>query len=232
MKVIKIAFIFIASVMLLMSLTSCENAGTSSEINSTASEAASIMESSKPESSSSELNSSEASSEASELSSEAPLSSMAGDSDLIEIGEDLNFVPEPETSDDAFKEAFKSNPIDEAYSDAISMAASSSMILESYDNATSQWKRMVEIAYASALEVAPDAEALTAAQDEWNASLSMNIEDIRAEINENDPDSQYYVLQKIMLYYRERAAALCEVYYQANGSLPSFEEAMSTEAKG
>lgn len=149
------------------------------------------------------------------------------------------------TPEGKFDEAFETgNPITEQLQEDLGMAASPSAIVRAYTDATHHWQSLIGIAYYDALAVLPDEEAasLEAEQAQWESEIQGKIEAIQAQAAQDYPgdetgsttgEGQIWAASEICALYKERAQALCQAKFEADGIMPDFSDAMpNTEAMG
>ncbi len=70
-------------------------------------------------------------------------------------------------------------------------------------------------------------------EQDWDANLDGEIEKIRAEAEERGTnEASLSAAKEIVLLYRRRVMALCEVKFEAGGALPAFPEGDEVSAVG
>ncbi|WP_369298522.1 hypothetical protein [uncultured Neglectibacter sp.] len=152
--------------------------------------------------------------------------------------ESSHFVPAPDListpsgiEEGTFEYAFSQNPIDKKYDADYSLASSLSMMRQACNQAARNWKNMVDVAYAAALEVTPedDQSALVQQQTEWEMDLDSRIEEIREEAGDSN-EGILTSARQVVLLYRDRAMTLCRIKYEADGALPDFPDLTETSS--
>lgn len=218
----------ILSAILLLSLSACgEEEGTSSAASPIQAQAESSESTvSAPEESSSALESS--------APSESSASETAGSSAESEVTK--NIMPDVDTGNEQFQNAFAENAIDQQYNWDFGNAASVSTMIQISNETANKWRYMVDAAYESVMGIAAegDREAIKNAQDEWVNGLDAKLQQIRDEGDTGDSAGALDVSTQILMVYRDRTAELCSIQFALNGTLPSFEvpESAATDGGG
>lgn len=210
----------ITSALILASMTACtENAdtigdlvGTSSTVSSTSSKSSSEVSreaSVSPESSLPQSIAPKASEEPSKLA-ESPSG----------IGEKLETLS---VGSAEFQSLFLKNPIDEKFNTEFDNATSTSLLGDIIYDATESWKQMVSVAYDAALESSATDERHEEVKNLYNntylTSMQSGLTDAEA-LAESDAVSGALAT---MNQYRTCAAQLCNLKYENDQTLPSFD---------
>lgn len=209
----------IVSALLLSSMAACtEGTDTSGNLNSTPSAVSSQME--------------ESSSEVSRESSVAPESSLP-ESSSSAVSEESSNLADPASSEgkkleslsagsSEFQELFMKNPIDETFNTEFDNATSNALLGDILYDTTENWKLMVSVAYDAALESSETEERRQEVQTLYNGYLEkMQAGLTEAEsLSESDPIAGALAT---MNYYRTCAAETCNLKYENDQTLPSFD---------
>lgn len=207
------------ALLLVAMLAGCENAKSGPEPNSEIS--------SGPSSSALE------SSESSLAESSEPESSKAEESGSVEAAsaEPESTSEDGEGSKDGFEALFDANPIDAKLQEDLDFAANGNAILNAYNDNIRYWNVMVSLSFEAALDQLDDQAQLRQEQEKWEANLEKELNAIQEE-NDGSADGIIAAARMTGEKYRERAKALCRLYFNGTGKLPDFEEALNEEAMG
>lgn len=218
----------IMSALILASMAACtETADTSGNLSNTSSVVSSTPESTSssvsressvaPESSQPESAASEASEEPSKVAD--PASATGEKLESLSVG----------SAD--FQALFLQNPIDEKFSTEFDNATSTSLLGDIIYDATESWRQMVSIAYDAALESSGTDERRKEVQDAYNTFLNtMQAGLTEAEtLSASDPVAGALAT---MNHYRTCAAELCNLKYENDQALPSFDLSAANGAAG
>ncbi|MFR3239268.1 MAG: hypothetical protein ACLTOU_12190 [Acutalibacter sp.] len=136
-------------------------------------------------------------------------------------------TPETETEepsaaeeDPEFEEAFDLNPIDAQMNQDMATAASASAIQKVYSSAVTRWERFIGTLCAQGEETLTG-EALAQFQDAQKA-WEEGLDDALQAAQEENPDDAISAARAATEVYRAQAKALCQLLYEATGSMPEF----------
>ncbi len=136
-------------------------------------------------------------------------------------------TPETETEepsaaeeDPEFEEAFDLNPIDAQMNQDMATAASASAIQKVYSSAVTLWERFISTLCAQGEETLTG-EALAQFQDAQKA-WEEGLDDALQAAQEENPDDAISAARAATEVYRAQAKALCQLLYEATGSMPEF----------
>lgn len=119
------------------------------------------------------------------------------------------------------------NPIEDALRAEMELADSQTAIVEADLTAIERYKRLISIAYEDCLTVLSpeDQEALKAEQAQWEADTEAKIEELTSG-EEDSSEWKRSSASEIYAIYWSRAHNLCKRKFDADGVMPSFEDAM------
>lgn len=135
-----------------------------------------------------------------------------------------DLIPAETAEPGTFAYAFSQNPIDKLYDAEYALATSARMMQAACENAAANWQQMVEDSYAAALSAVSASQTASLREEQAAWLQSAEAREITAAAN-LDPDDDEAILsaaKERVLLYRGRAKELCQLVYDATGSLPDF----------
>ena len=144
-------------------------------------------------------------------------------------GGNTEYLPPIETGSEEFQQAFSGNAIDSQFELEYSTSTSLTLMSQACSHATERWKLMIDMVYQDVLGLAEEADrdSIRASQEEWSAGAEERLQEIRNAAQETGGALE--AARGTMLFYRERAAQLCELQYEINGTLPDFNAELPEE---
>ena len=128
--------------------------------------------------------------------------------------------PSATEEDPEFEEAFDLNPIDAQMNQDMATAASASAIQKVYSSAVTRWQGFIDTLCTQGEETLTG-EALTQFQDAQKA-WEEGLEDALQAAQEENPDDTISAARATTEVYRTQAKALCQLLYEATGTMPEF----------
>lgn len=130
-----------------------------------------------------------------------------------------------------FQTLFLQNPIDEKFSVEFDNATSTSLLGDIIYDATESWRQMVSIAYDAALESSETDERRKEIQDAYNTFLN-NMQSGLTDAETLSASDPVAGALATMNHYRTCAAELCNLKYENDQTLPSFDLSATNGAAG
>lgn len=136
-------------------------------------------------------------------------------------------TPTPPPSSQTFEEIWKNNPIRTSLDEELDMAPSFSAIQQAYLTNMAYWQKLIEIAFNDCLTVLPESEQeqLKAEQAQWEQEMAEKSQTIFDDYPATD-EGVMSATEVLANLFEEHARTLCEIKYNADGVMPSFEDAM------
>lgn len=159
---------------------------------------------------------SEASSDTqSEVSSEASSEPSSSESSSPVNSQGSSFMPEISSDNKAFLSKFASNSLDFAYEEELESAFSASEWVAISKKYSDFWEEEINNAYKCLLVEVDDTASIKNEQINWISFCEDKISEIETNVQaEGGSLARFNAANKIMLIYRERAAALYEDLYE------------------
>lgn len=141
--------------------------------------------------------------------------------------------PESQPAPAGFEELFDANPIDAQLQYDLSIATNTNAILQAYDDNNWYWTVTINNTFQAVQELLSGEELsqLQQEQDQWSITVEEELNAIKEE-NGSGAEGIIGTAQMTGEKYRERAKALCQLYFDLTGKLPDFDLSMSDEPVG